>query len=286
MPRFTFDNSTATMNNGMYLTVRHNHYKTGLYMDTLTARQKEILNTAKKKGRVDVDQLALFFDVSPQTIRKDLNELCNLLLLQRVHGGAIIGSSIENVGYEARKLLAPQGKKAIGERAARLIPNNCSLFINIGTTTEYVARELTNHRGLMVITNNIKAIDIMRSSPGLELIIAGGLVRRSDGGIVGVAAVDFINQFKVDYAIIGVSAIDEDGSLLDYDLSEVRVAQAIIANSRHVIMVADLMKLSRNAPVRIGHLSQIDTLVIDGKPSPEFCQICRDNDVIIEIAEP
>ncbi|MBM9603857.1 DeoR/GlpR family DNA-binding transcription regulator [Desulfopila inferna] len=255
-------------------------------MEIISERQKHILHTAKKKGRVNVDQLAAFFRVSPQTIRKDLNELCNRQLLQRVHGGAIIGSSIENVSYEARKLLAPQSKKAIGKRAAQLIPDNCSLFINIGTTTEQVAMELTSHRGLMAITNNIKAIDILRSSPGIELIIAGGLVRRSDGGIVGVAAVDFINQFKVDYAIIGVSGIDEDGLLLDYDLSEVRVAQAIIANSRHVIMVADMMKFNRNAPVRIGHISQIDTLVIDGIPSKKFRDLCQEHEVVLEIAEP
>ena len=253
-------------------------------MESLSERQQHILQKAKKKGRVSVDQLAAFFAVSPQTIRKDLNDLCNRQLLQRVHGGAIVGSSIENVSYEARKLLAPEGKRAIGRRAAQLIPNNCSLFINIGTTTEQVARELTSHRGLMAITNNIKAIDILRSSPGIELIIAGGVVRRSDGGIVGVAAVDFINQFKVDYAVIGVSGIDEEGLLLDYDLSEVRVAQAIIANSRHVIMVADMMKFNRNAPVRIGHLSQIDTLVVDGTPSRTFRDLCKKHDVAIEIA--
>jgi DeoR family transcriptional regulator, glycerol-3-phosphate regulon repressor len=257
-----------------------------LSMDSLSERQKEILNKAKKKGRVNVDHLAAAFKVSPQTIRKDLSKLCNRQLLQRIHGGAIVGSSIENVSYEARKLLAPASKEAIGKRAASLIPNNCSLFINIGTTTEQVAKELTSHRGLMAITNNIKAIDILRFSPGIELIIAGGIVRRSDGGIVGVAAVDFINQFKVDYAIIGVSGIDEEGLLLDYDLSEVRVAQAIIANSRHVIMVADMMKLNRNAPVRIGHISQINTLVIDGMPSESFCKLCRENDVVIEVAEP
>jgi len=255
-------------------------------METLSDRQKQILNKAKKEGRVIVEKLSAYFQVSPQTIRKDINELSHKQLLQRVHGGAIVGSSIENVGYEARKLLAPEGKRAIGKRAAELIPNNCSLFINIGTTTEQVARELVDHRGLMVITNNIKAIDILRSSPGIELIIAGGVVRRTDGGIVGVAAVDFINQFKVDYAVIGVSAIDEDGLLLDYDLSEVRVAQAIIKNARHVIMVADMMKLSRNAPVRIGHISQLNTLVIDGQPSKHFSHLCQENDVVIEVVEP
>lgn len=255
-------------------------------MESLSERQKQILDKAKKKGRVEVERLASFFSVSPQTIRKDLNELGNRQLLQRVHGGAIVGSSIENVSYEARKLLAPEAKKAIGKRAAQLIPNNCSLFINIGTTTEQVARELISHRGLMAITNNIKAIEILRSSTGIELIIAGGLVRRSDGGIVGVAAVDFINQFKVDYAVIGVSGIDEEGLLLDYDLSEVRVAQAIITNSRHVIMVADMMKFNRNAPIRIAHISEIDTLVIDGVPSKQFEDLCKKHDVILEISKP
>jgi len=88
-------------------------------------------------------------------------------------------------------------------------------------------------------------------------------VRGSDGGIVGEAAVDFIRQFKVDYAVIGVSAIDPDGALLDFDYREVKVAQAIIANARHVILVADATKFERTAPVRIGHLSQVSTFITD-----------------------
>jgi DeoR family glycerol-3-phosphate regulon repressor len=137
-----------------------------------------------------------------------------------------------------------------------------------------------------VITNNVNAVGIMKNFLGIELIIAGGLVRRSDGGIIGVAAVDFINQFKVDYAVIGVSAIDEDGSLLDYDFSEVRVAQAIIANARHVILVADLMKLERKAPFRIGHISQVNTLVIDGNLPQKLQAICKEHDVRIFITQP
>src|SRR5690606_5711544 len=121
-------------------------------------------------------------------------------------------------------------------------------------TTEQVAAALTSHRGLMVVTNNINVANILRKHPGIEVVIAGGVVRHADGGIVGEAAVEFINQFKVDYAVIGVSAIDEDGALLDYDYREVSVARAIIGNARHVILVADRMKLARTAPVRIGHI--------------------------------
>ena len=113
------------------------------------------------------------------------------------------------------------------------------LFINIGTTTEAVSKALLDHDGLMVITNNINVANRMRVYPSIEVVIAGGVVRGSDGGIVGEAAVDFIRQFKVDYAVIGASAIDHDGALLDFDFREVKVAQAIIANARHVILVSD-----------------------------------------------
>ena len=253
-------------------------------MDILSERQNKILVLARETGKVDVEKLAATFTVSAQTIRKDLNELCDKQLLQRIHGGAIVGSGIENVSYEARRLLAPGPKKAIGKTAAALIPDNSSLLINIGTTTEQVAHALSEHRGLLVITNNINAIEIMKNFLGIELIIAGGQVRRTDGGIVGVAAVDFINQFKVDYAVIGVSAIDEDGSLLDYDFSEVRVAQAIIKNARHVILVADTMKLERNAPIRIDHISQINTIVINAPLPVKLQEICAGSGVEVVVA--
>lgn len=254
-------------------------------MEILSERQNKILELARENGRVEVDELSSQFTVSPQTIRKDLNELCDKQLLQRIHGGAIVGSGIENVSYEARRMLAPSAKKAIGLSAAELIPDNSSLLLNIGTTTEQVAHALNHHRGLLVITNNINAIDIMKHFPNIELIIAGGQVRRSDGGIVGVAAVDFINQFKVDYAVIGVSAIDEDGSLLDYDFREVRVAQAIIKNARHVILVADHMKFDRSAPIRIGHISQITTLVTDKRLPGKLSDICKINNIGIVNAQ-
>lgn len=255
-------------------------------MEILSERQNKILEIARENGRVDVEKLSHTFKVSAQTIRKDLNDLCDKQLLQRVHGGAIVGSGIENVSYEARRLLAPGAKRAIGQAAAGLIPDNSSLLLNIGTTTEQVAYALGQHRGLLVITNNINAVQIMKDFQNIELIIAGGQVRRSDGGIIGVAAVDFINQFKVDYAIIGVSAIDEDGSLLDYDYREVRVAQAIISNARKVILVADSMKLERNAPIRIGHISQINTIVIDDVLPKKLQDICAENDVEVVVVTP
>jgi DeoR family glycerol-3-phosphate regulon repressor len=254
--------------------------------EPLAPRQLDIVELARKSRRILVDALALHFDVTPQTIRKDLNDLCDRGFLQRVHGGAVLSSGVANFGYEARRELATEQKHGIGVKAASLIPDNCSLLINIGTTTEQVAMALQGKHGILAITNNINVVNILSRNPEIDVIVAGGIVRRADGGVIGEAAVDFIRQFKVDFAVIGASAVDQDGSLLDYDYREVKVAQAIIENSRHTILVTDSMKYDRNAPVRIGHVSQIDTFVTDRPPSPGLARICQDNDVAIEIAEP
>jgi DeoR family glycerol-3-phosphate regulon repressor len=239
---------------------------------------------ARQVGRVDVDELAASFMVTPQTIRKDLNELCDRRLLNRQHGGATYPSGVSNFAYEARRILAAEEKRLIGIKAARLIPDHSSVILNIGTTTEQVAMALRKHTGLMVVTNNINAANILREVPSAEVVIAGGLVRHADGGVVGEAAVDFIRQFRVDYAVIGASAIDLDGTLLDFDFREVKVAQAIIETARETILVADAMKLSRRAPVRIGHLEQIDVFVTDREPPESIVEICAENDVRIELA--
>ena len=123
-------------------------------------------------------------------------------------------------------------KQRIARLAARHVPDQASMFINIGTTTEEVARALIDHQGLRVITNNINVATILMPTPTFEVIVAGGVVRRRDRGIVGEATIDFINQFKVDVGIIGISGIDDDGTLLDFDYREVRVARTIIENSR------------------------------------------------------
>lgn len=206
-------------------------------------------------------------------------------LLQRVHGGAILKDGVANMGYEARRALAAEEKNRIARCASQLITDDSSLFVNIGTTTEAVANHLTRHHGLLVVTNNLNVVNTFRHSEGIKVMTAGGTVRREDGGIVGESTTGFIARFKVDYAIIGVSALEADGTLLDFDTREVRVAQAMIANARKVILVADSIKFERVAPIRIANISQIDYLVTDSHPSREFLEHCETNRVRVMIAE-
>lgn len=244
-----------------------------------TPRQQQILELVRESGDVLVEDLASHFGVTPQSIRKDLNALCADRVLTRTHGGARLASRIENMSYEARGVLAKAEKQAIGRAVADIIPDNASIILNIGTTTEAVAQALLQHNNLMVITNNINVATLFRPYSQHKVIIASGEVRSTDGGIVGQSAEDFINQFKVDYAVIGSSAIDEEGGLLDFDYREVRVSQAIISNARHVILAADSSKHERSAPVRIGHISQIHTFVTDRCPRPDFKSLLDQHDI-------
>ena len=251
----------------------------------LSERQTEILHRARAAGRVGVEALAADFAVTTQTIRRDLNDLCQNGLLARVHGGAVPAARVANVAYAARRSVAAPEKHAIGRRAAELIPDGCSVIINIGTTTEEVARALAGRRDLVVITNNLNVVGILSGTSDKELILAGGIVRQSDGAVVGDEAVEFIRRFKADFAVIGASALDEDGAILDYDMREVAVARAIVENARRTILVCDRLKFERSAPVRICDVSDIHAFVTDALPPRVFVQACERAGVEIAVAE-
>ena len=252
----------------------------------LQLRHREILDLAHATGRVLVEELSEHFDVTPQTIRRDLTDLCDRGLLTRVHGGAMLVSGVANLGYEARRGIAADEKDRIGQLCAAEIPDHASLFINIGTTTEAVARALTRHRDLLVITNNINVANTLSVNTNCEIIVAGGLLRRSDGGLIGEATASIIRQFKVDIAVIGASAIDDDGALLDFDYREVRVARAIIENSRKTYLVADNTKLTRSAPVRIAGMAEINAFFTDRPLSGDLVHACTQAGTAVHTLDP
>jgi DeoR family glycerol-3-phosphate regulon repressor len=252
---------------------------------SLGERHRQIQRLVQAKGFITIDALAREFGVTPQTVRRDINTLNELNLIQRFHGGAGAASSTENVAYSQRKILCHQEKQKIAQMVARQIPDHASLFINIGTTTEAIAQALSNHKRLRVITNNLNVASIMSTNENFEVIVAGGLVRHRDCGIIGEATIDFIHQFRVDYGIIGISGIDIDGTLLDFDYREVRAARAIIDNSRKVFLAADYTKFGRNAMVRLGNIAEIDALFTDQPPPSALVEVLANADVQLFVAK-
>lgn len=252
----------------------------------LSIRQGEILDIARVEGRVSVEDLAVRFGVTLQTIRRDLGELAEAGKLDRVHGGAVLRAGVVNIAYEERRLMNAEAKAAIARTCAASIPDNSSLFLNIGTTTEAVAQALLNHRNLTVVTNNLNVANILAASESCDVIVAGGVLRRSDGGLVGDLTTEAIAHFKVDHAIIGTSALDRDGDLLDFDPQEVRVSRAILRQARASYLVADASKLDRRAPVRIASLSEIDRVVTDRAFPEALARRCREWGTEVLLAPP
>ena len=254
-------------------------------MNALNPRQQELLTQVQREGFASVEALAKQFGVTHQTIRRDINRLASQQLVRRFHGGAGLPSSVENFAYKTRQTLFHVEKRRIAELIARHIPNHSSLFINLGTTTEEVAKALSHHKDLRVITNNLNVAAVMCANPDCEVIVTGGVVRSRDRGIIGESTIDFISQFKVDYGVIGISGIEADGTLRDFDYREVRVAEAIIAHSRKVFLVADHSKFGRRALVRLAHLSQITALFTDRAVPADMAAILAEAKTTVYVAD-
>ncbi|KEP71121.1 DeoR/GlpR transcriptional regulator [Thioclava sp. BHET1] len=250
-----------------------------------TFRHPEILEIARREGKVTVEGLAQHFGVTLQTIRRDLTDMAEAGRLERVHGGAVLPSSTTNIGYEERRALNPSAKAAIARACAAQIPNDISLFLNIGTSTEAVAQELLLHENLMVVTNNMNVANILVANPSCEVVVTGGHLRRSDGGLIGNLATDTIRQFKFDLAVIGCSALDRDGDLLDFDIQEVGVSRAILQQSRRTFLVADHSKFKRSAPARIASLSDIDAFFTDAPLPAALSQSCAIWKTAVSVSE-
>ena len=248
-------------------------------------RQIKLLTVVQATGSVTVEQLADQLDVTLQTVRRDVQRLADEGLLTRFHGGVRVpGSTVENLAYPQREILNAQGKARIARAVADAVPNGCSLLLNIGTTTEAIARALTKHEGLRVITNNLNVAAILSANSQSEVIVVGGVVRGRDQGIVGEAAVDFIRQFKVDIGLIGISAIESDGSLRDFDYREVKVSQTIISQAREVWLAADASKFNRAAMVEVAQLSSIDRLFSDAIAPEPFMDLMAEAQVRFTLA--
>ena len=251
---------------------------------SLILRQQKTLELVRERGYISIEELAQYFDVTPQTIRRDINQLADEGLLRRYHGGAAHDSSVENTEYTMRVGYMLEEKLRIAEAVAAPVPDHASLFINIGTTTESIAHALLNHTGLKIITNNLNVAKILSTKEDFEVLIASGRVR-PDGGVIGQATADFFKQFKADYALIGISGIDEDGTLLDFDFQEVCVSQEILSSARQVFLAADSSKFGRNAMIRLGSLKQVDSIFTDQQPNEQYLKTIHDLGVNLVVAQ-
>ena len=224
--------------------------------------------------------MAEHFGVSVQTIRKDMNEMSDLGLVRRVHGGIRCPSANDNLSFTNRELLHFAAKENIALQVAKALPANTSVFLGIGTTPKQVAQALIDHVGLTVVTNNINVALILSRNPEIQVHLAGGLVRSSDEDTVGEESTAFYRRFNIQYGIFGVGGISHHGRLLDFYPEEAHLNRAIIEHSQYCWLVADQHKYQRYAPVVSGQLYEINRLFTDVAPA-ELVTLCHQHQVDI-----
>ncbi|MBO0764034.1 MAG: DeoR/GlpR transcriptional regulator [Hyphomicrobiaceae bacterium] len=253
--------------------------------DGPTERQAAILALVKAHGFATIDDLARRFEVSTQTIRRDITRLDELKLLRRFHGGAGLHEAAAWPGRGHK--LEPQATSAkgrIGDAVAAVIPDGTSVFLDVSTTVETVTLALSSHKQLQIVTPSVTAAALLARTPVASVIVTGGLIRGPDGSLVGDAAVAAISRFKLDWAVIGCSGFEDDGTAMDVDLLQVEVKQHMLNRSRRALLVAESTTLQRRAVVNLAPLAAFDILVTDQELPAHLAEVARASGCEVKIA--
>ena len=228
-------------------------------------RREDITALVLERGSISVEALAETLNVSTQTIRRDVDALCEGEMVHRLHGSHRIKRKIPehpHLTSVAGTNLA--GKRAIGEAAARLIPDGSSIFISIGSTPLSVAQALRRRRELTVITNNLSAAMALSEEVSNRIILPGGELRLPDRDILGVDVLDFFGRYRAEIGIFGTAGIAADGGLLEFHAAEVSAREKIKENSQKSIAGCRLLQVwqtrscagRRYCRCRHGHFGQ------------------------------
>ncbi len=242
-------------------------------------RHSEIVARVRADGSVSVADLSTALDVSASTIRRDLHQLDRAGVLTRVHGGAALPTRLVD-GPDSTRPFADVArahtpeKSAVAQAAAARVHDGEVLALDIGTTTALLARELRG-RAVTVVTNSLAVLDELRYDEAVELILLGGLVRRSYHSLVGVLTEDAVGQVGVDRAFLGTSGINPEGSVMDTTFVEVPVKRALIAAAREVVVLADGHKVPGSGTMRVCVGADVDVLVTTADADPVILEQCR-----------
>ena len=230
-------------------------------------RHGQILQALEAQGTVSVSDLAQRFNVSMETIRRDLKALAEDGRLITVHGGAHRLSSEPSLSR--RTIDNAESKAAIGRKAASLIEDGMTVLIDSGSTTLGLAQALSGRSELTILTNSLPIALLLARTKTIRTLMLGGEIEPNDEAAFGLDTLDLIRNYRVDLAFIGAGGISEDGDFTDYSrlAAEQRAQMAEAAKTAYVL--ADHSKFSKRTPVRIPITGALGGLITDHLPKSE-----------------
>lgn len=229
-------------------------------------RQQAMVELVTRQGRVSVTDLSREFDVTTETVRRDLSALERLNLLRRVHGGAVPADTftVIEVALSDRDAAAPEAKERIAAAAVDLLPGASStLLIDAGSTTGRFASLLPRERPLTVFTHAVPVAARLAGQPNVELHLLPGRVRATTQAAVGAETVEALSRIRADVAILGTNGISVGHGLSTPDDAEAAAKRAMVAAAQRVVVLADSAKIGQERTLRFAEISDVDVLVTD-----------------------
>jgi len=230
-------------------------------------RQNGILEWVREQKHVEVEDIAEHFSVTTQTIRRDINKLCEKGLLRRRYGGVSLPVTTIDRPTDESRVANLNVKQMMAERVAADIPENATVSLGVGSSIEMVARALIHHKSLRILTNNFNVASALSGNSGIEVIVSGGQYRHKNHDVVGPEVTNFFSSFVTDFGIISTGSMDLENGLMDHDIREAEASRAIISNTRTRILVADKNKWTLNANCKVASFKYVDFFYTDIFPS-------------------
>lgn len=233
-------------------------------------RQQAIARLVSQRGRMSVNQLAREYDVTTETVRRDLSTLERMGLVRRVHGGVVPPSSLSLIeaGLRERDQVNPERKERIARAALEQLPSSGgTILLDAGTTTSRFAALLPPDHELTVVTHGVPIAARLAGQRQIDLRLLPGRVRRTTQAAVGADTITALSQLRVDVAFLGTNGVTAEHGLTTPDPDEAAVKRALIASARRVVALADASKFGVETAVRFAAAGEIDVLVTDSDVS-------------------
>jgi DeoR family glycerol-3-phosphate regulon repressor len=250
----------------------------------LSKRYADILRILEGEGSATISALARELGVSLETVRRDLRPLVEAGTVLRVHGAVGLAGHFGEAPFQKRMRENAAAKRAIAQALAATVRDGESIMLDTGTTTSFVARELTGHRRLTVVTNSSDIARTLATVNGNRVYMAGGELRSDSGAAFGKSALDFVERFSVDHAVISAGAVDASG-VMDFALDEAEFARLVLSRGARRVVVTDHTKFARRGLIGVASFAGIDEIVTDRAPPQEIAEALRASDTRVRLAE-
>lgn len=224
-------------------------------------RQNYILEYLKKNKTVTILFLSKLLKVTRETVRKDIYEMEAKGLLKKTHGGALLDSSTQESDYEKRKSLHIDEKERIAQEAVKHIEEGDIIFLDYGTTTYMLAKEMSKLKNITVITNTIPIINLLIRNKDINLIILGGRVRENEDSLYGPLASNNLKEVYADIGFFGCGGIDPSVGITNHHMGETSISKEMLGHCKNKIFLADYSKFGIIALNKTADYSDVDMLI-------------------------